>query len=197
MGFDGWESFTSIYFETFTLPLTWIPLWVGVALHQTLVDEGYPKERMHLKWPNDLYLDWESKGAGILCEKTEKGIAVGVGVNLISHPDGIGRETSSLQALRGLPLPMDSAETLLQKLIENLKQEPSVADLKSAFEQKSLFKSGESVAWLDSRSGISNQGKVQGLGDFGELRVLSESGDLLKLYSEEISGIRKKELHEK
>ena len=48
-----------------------------------------------LKWPNDLLFDG-AKLSGILLERAEDAVVVGIGVNLSHHPDLPGRRTTSL-----------------------------------------------------------------------------------------------------
>lgn len=50
-----------------------------------------------LKWPNDLLLDG-AKLSGILLERAEDAVVVGIGVNLAHHPDLPDRRTTSLAA---------------------------------------------------------------------------------------------------
>jgi BirA family transcriptional regulator, biotin operon repressor / biotin---[acetyl-CoA-carboxylase] ligase len=59
--------------------------------------------RFELKWPNDVLADG-AKLAGILLESTmldgdRHGIAVGIGVNVVAHPDGLPYPATSLSAL--------------------------------------------------------------------------------------------------
>ena len=50
-----------------------------------------------LKWPNDLLIDG-AKLSGILLERAEDAIVIGIGVNLAHHPDLPDRPTTSLAA---------------------------------------------------------------------------------------------------
>jgi BirA family transcriptional regulator, biotin operon repressor / biotin---[acetyl-CoA-carboxylase] ligase len=59
--------------------------------------------RFELKWPNDVLADG-SKLAGILLESSLIGggrfaLAVGIGVNVVAHPDGVPYPATSLKAL--------------------------------------------------------------------------------------------------
>ena len=54
-------------------------------------------ERLWLKWPNDLLLDG-GKLSGILLERAEDAVVVGVGVNLAHHPDDTDRPATSFAA---------------------------------------------------------------------------------------------------
>ena len=66
-----------------------------------------------LKWPNDVLLD-KKKLAGILLEKTDKGIIAGIGVNVISCPlTGLPYEATHLNGCI-------SCDDLMQKILDNL-----------------------------------------------------------------------------
>ena len=54
-----------------------------------------PDRGVSLKWPNDLLVR-KAKIAGILLERADDAVVVGIGVNIVSHPDDVGRDTTSL-----------------------------------------------------------------------------------------------------
>jgi BirA family biotin operon repressor/biotin-[acetyl-CoA-carboxylase] ligase len=60
-----------------------------------------PREMLALKWPNDLLLEG-AKLSGILLEREEDAVVVGIGVNLAHHPENLDRRVTSLAAY-GLP----------------------------------------------------------------------------------------------
>lgn len=64
---------------------------------------GARADRFELKWPNDVLANG-AKLAGILLESTmldegRFGVAVGIGVNVVAHPEGLPYPATSLQAL--------------------------------------------------------------------------------------------------
>lgn len=59
-----------------------------------------------LKWPNDLLVG-TAKFGGILLERIEGAVTVGIGVNLAHHPDGTSGRATSLAAEGLLPSPPD------------------------------------------------------------------------------------------
>ena len=73
--------------------------------------ESEDKDALQLKWPNDLLLDG-AKLSGILLERAEDAVVIGIGVNLAQHPDLIDRPTTSLAAHGLAPDPADFLETL-------------------------------------------------------------------------------------
>ena len=66
-----------------------------------------------LKWPNDLLLDG-AKLSGILLERAEDAVVVGIGVNLAHHPDLPERPTTSLAEHGAAVDPADFADTLAE-----------------------------------------------------------------------------------
>lgn len=75
-------------------PAPSLALVAAVALHETA--SAYAQDRaLMLKWPNDL-LHAGAKLAGILLERENDAVAVGIGVNLAHHPDLPDRPTTSI-----------------------------------------------------------------------------------------------------
>jgi BirA family biotin operon repressor/biotin-[acetyl-CoA-carboxylase] ligase len=77
-------------------PAASLALVAAVALHEA-VAVFHAGGRLKLKWPNDLLLDG-AKLAGILLERADDAVVVGMGVNLAHHPDLPERPTTSLRA---------------------------------------------------------------------------------------------------
>lgn len=69
--------------------------------------------RLRIKWPNDLLLDG-AKLSGILLERAEDAVVVGIGVNLAHHPVDLDPPATSLAEHGGAPDPRDFAETLAE-----------------------------------------------------------------------------------
>ena len=82
----------------------------AVALQQVVADL-LPTARAMLKWPNDLLVDG-AKLSGVLLERGEDAVVVGIGVNLAHHPDLPDRRTTSLAALGAPVAPEGFAEML-------------------------------------------------------------------------------------
>jgi BirA family biotin operon repressor/biotin-[acetyl-CoA-carboxylase] ligase len=70
-------------------------------------------ERVGVKWPNDVLLDGR-KVAGILLEALPlDGIAIGIGINLLHHPEGTETPAISVNAATGRAIAADDALALL------------------------------------------------------------------------------------
>lgn len=162
----------------FSIP-TWTPLWVSVCAHRSLIAFGVPADRLQLKWPNDLWLDATSKVSGVLCEKKGDTLIAGIGMNLMHSPLP---ESATVPFPDRIPLP----ETMVEKILFELSKDASVGEIREYYERYSLFKIGTDVTW-NSKS-QKKQGRVVGLGEYGELILETDSGRI-PLYSEDVSGI--------
>lgn len=61
---------------------SWVPLLAGLAVHRAVAEVAGVTTA--LKWPNDVLVpgDGDRKLAGLLCEWTEAGVVVGLGLNV-------------------------------------------------------------------------------------------------------------------
>lgn len=84
---------------------------VALALAAAL-DEIIPEEKLTLKWPNDVLIDG-GKCAGILLENLGPAMSVGVGVNILTNPQGLAYPTARLiDYVKSPPAP----QALLERL---------------------------------------------------------------------------------
>jgi BirA family transcriptional regulator, biotin operon repressor / biotin---[acetyl-CoA-carboxylase] ligase len=91
-------------------PPATLALVAAVALHEAIASLGAfgrvgQEQALALKWPNDLLLAG-AKIAGMLLEREGDAVVVGIGVNLLHHPDLPDRPTTSLAA-HGLAITPD------------------------------------------------------------------------------------------
>ena len=76
-------------------PASTLALLAGLALYETVLPLVSASEALHLKWPNDLMLR-NAKLAGILLERVDETVIVGIGVNLALAPELPDRATIAL-----------------------------------------------------------------------------------------------------
>ena len=62
-----------------------------------------PQVDISLKWPNDILSRDGSKLCGILLERSADAVIVGIGLNLVWHPENLDRKVSDLAALGATP----------------------------------------------------------------------------------------------
>jgi BirA family biotin operon repressor/biotin-[acetyl-CoA-carboxylase] ligase len=79
-----------------------LALVAGLAVHQAISTHLPPDRQALLKWPNDVMIGG-AKLAGILMERQDDAIVIGVGVNLRVAPAIPGRETVALAAVGAVP----------------------------------------------------------------------------------------------
>lgn len=88
---------------------SFVSIVAGVAVGEWL--EGYGL-LVGLKWPNDLRVDGAKLG-GILCERQDSDLVIGVGVNWTASPGDLDQETTSVEEQVGQPCSRDEAAALL------------------------------------------------------------------------------------
>jgi BirA family biotin operon repressor/biotin-[acetyl-CoA-carboxylase] ligase len=79
---------------------TWslLPLLTGLAIAEAL--DAVAKVEAGLKWPNDLVLG-DRKVGGILAERHESAVVIGIGVNVSTRPNELPVETATSIAIAG------------------------------------------------------------------------------------------------
>ena len=102
----------------------WLPLLAGVAVADALMAQGVPAA---LKWPNDVVVDGPARDGspgprklgGLLAERVENAIVVGIGINVDLREDElpVGRATSTW--LEGSHV---TRESLVVDILENLRK---------------------------------------------------------------------------
>jgi biotin-[acetyl-CoA-carboxylase] ligase BirA-like protein len=93
--------------------LGWLPLVAGVAVVSALRGfaelEGIPRGRLAdtmLKWPNDVLIG-DRKLAGILAQRADAGVIVGIGLNVTLRPDELPVPTATSLAIEDAPTDRD------------------------------------------------------------------------------------------
>jgi BirA family transcriptional regulator, biotin operon repressor / biotin---[acetyl-CoA-carboxylase] ligase len=93
--------------------LGWLPLMTGVAVVSALREfaevEGVRRGRMAdaaLKWPNDVLIG-ERKLAGILAQRVDTGVVVGIGLNVGLRADELPVPTATSLAIEEAPADRD------------------------------------------------------------------------------------------
>lgn len=90
-------------------PAATLALVAAVALEEAI--SAYLPAAARLKWPNDLLIDG-AKVSGILLERSQDAVVIGIGVNLAHHPSNTDRPSTSLAARNVVVDPADLLETL-------------------------------------------------------------------------------------
>ena len=82
---------------------SWVPLLAGVAVHRAVREVAGVVTA--LKWPNDVLVpvDEDRKLAGLLCEWTDAGVVVGLGLNVDTPRDDLPLDTATSLRAAGMP----------------------------------------------------------------------------------------------
>jgi BirA family biotin operon repressor/biotin-[acetyl-CoA-carboxylase] ligase len=165
---------------------TWIPLIAALATRDAVL-ELRPElaDRLKVKWPNDLWLN-HRKCCGILCEGHGSGsgsyIVVGIGLNALRAPTLAERAVAFVELA-----PTDLQPRVVAQVLRRVREsnrDKLLADWRACTE----FAIGSRVEWVEKQGGVKiGEGRVYGLGDYGELRVLLNDGSIQSLFSEEVS----------
>lgn len=104
----SWESRTGNLFASTIVrvhasdpPASTLAFVAALAVFDT-VQQIAPEVPVQIKWPNDL-LSNGAKICGMLLERAGDAVVVGIGLNLVSHPQGLDRPVTDLTALGGHP----------------------------------------------------------------------------------------------
>ncbi|HEY0627063.1 MAG TPA: biotin--[acetyl-CoA-carboxylase] ligase [Allosphingosinicella sp.] len=120
----GWQSppgnlfaSTLVRLQPHDPPAPTLALVAAVALHESLSIAASGPQFI-IKWPNDLLVDG-AKLSGILLERADDAVIIGIGVNLAFHPEGLGRPVTSVAALVGAaPEPAAFLEILAESFAQ-------------------------------------------------------------------------------
>ena len=75
-----------------------LPLLTGLAIVEAMISVGDVPAT--LKWPNDVLVEGR-KLAGILCERVEDGVVIGIGLNISTRLDELPIESATSLAIEG------------------------------------------------------------------------------------------------
>ena len=108
----------SIPTRLFSCEISAIPLLVGIAANKCLKDLGV---EARLKWPNDLMAETQSEGlkkiGGILVQRHDDFVIVGIGINVDLHADELPTESATSLSLLEIHA---SREALIAALLVEL-----------------------------------------------------------------------------
>lgn len=205
---------------------SWVPLCVAVAVTDCL-KKHHPELAVQIKWPNDLWVCGKKLGGILCESVSHQGqsyIIAGIGLNhshapviSLSHVNtndsafnsaqsqdqAVTRNVIQATALREhiedrSLLSLDQLRTLIihsiLSFINQLKAEGNTP-IQQRYQEWSVFTEGSQVSWGEVSP--RKVGKVLGLGQYGELRVLNQDGQIESLYSEDVtSRVHSYEWHE-
>jgi len=94
---------TLVHLEAADPPAQTLALVAGLAVYWTVRTElGVDDPTLVLKWPNDVMVS-DAKIAGILLERVQQSVVIGIGINIANAPEIPGRKAASLNQLQVEP----------------------------------------------------------------------------------------------
>ncbi|PXA87534.1 biotin--[acetyl-CoA-carboxylase] ligase [Nostoc sp. 3335mG] len=143
-----------------------------------------------IKWPNDLLIDG-AKLSGILLERADDAVVVGIGVNLAHHPEDVDRPATSLAAILGhAPEP----DTFITALAESFARwlyrwrAEGLAPVRARWLEKAHPIGTALTARLPD--GTSLDGLFDGLDAMGALRLRLADGEVHVIHAADVFLIR-------
>ena len=164
--------------KTYALHL-W-PFVVALSLHQALA----PYATTQLKWPNDVLING-AKLAGILIEKTDDNLLVGVGLNIVAAPEFADRATTCVNAHTAMPLTAQGFLPQFLSVLEKFITTPVPAKNILQSWQSHTMQTLNSPMSVHNPQGRKLDGTFAGLDSWGRLQ-LSVGNQIIILSSADI-----------
>lgn len=157
----------------------------ALAVYDAL-NEVSPQLDLLIKWPNDI-LSGGAKISGILLERRDDAVIIGIGINLAFHPQGLGRPVTSLSALGVKPPTAEVFQPVLARCFSHwlgLWRGGGLPDILAAWQAKAHAKGTPlSVHFPD---GQSVAGVFDGLDVHGALQLRLADGAVRAIHAGDV-----------
>jgi BirA family biotin operon repressor/biotin-[acetyl-CoA-carboxylase] ligase len=140
-----------------------------------------------LKWPNDILSRDGSKLCGILLERAADAVIVGIGLNLIWHPENLDRKVSDLRALGAAPPDAQSSVEIIADAFARYLAIWRLSGTGTIIRQWEEYAHPRGTA-LSARlpGGDELHGLFQGLDDQGALRLSLADGAIRAIHAADV-----------
>ena len=149
---NSWSGGDGNLFTSIAVPLSSLPSDLALAsssiyfayfMESALRDIG---ETVWLKWPNDIYTK-NSKIGGVITQKIDDILVVGIGINLKNSQNGYSSLDSDIQAV-------DLLDIYLDKLAHRVDWKQVFSQFKIKFEQSKAYYTHQDGAKIDMKNAI-------------------------------------------
>lgn len=161
--------------------------FVAVLAVHDMVRQIAPHVAIQIKWPNDLLSSDGAKLCGILLERTADAIIVGIGVNLVWHPNNLERKVSDLRTLGATPPEPQAAVEVLADNFQRwlaIWRDTGLSAVILRWEAHAHPKGSALAANLPD--GEELQGLYAGLSDDGALQLRLADGSIRAIHAADI-----------
>ena len=151
------------------------------------VDQIAPEVAIQIKWPNDLLSSDGSKLCGMLLERAGEAIIVGVGLNLVSHPEALERPVTDLASLGALPPHPQAVVEILANAFVTWLDRWRIGGMRGVSQswQKVAHPVGTALS-VNLPDGTVEQGLYQGLGEDGALQLRLADGTIRAIHAADV-----------
>ena len=157
----------------------------ALAVYDAL-NEVAPQLDLRIKWPNDI-LSGGAKISGILLERRDDAVIIGIGINLAFHPQGLGRPVTSLSALGVTPPTAEAFQPVLARCLSHrlgLWRGGGLPDILAAWQAKAHAKGTPLSVYLPD--GQSFAGVFDGLDVHGALQLRLADGAVRAIHAGDV-----------
>lgn len=146
-----------------------------------------PIADVFLKWPNDILAHDGSKLCGMLLERASDAVVVGIGLNLIWHPQNLDRKVSDLRTLGATPPDAQTAVEIVAEAFShylNVWRQSGLASIIRHWESHAHPRGTALSAKLPD--GTQVDGLYTGLDDDGALQLRLADGSIRAIHAADV-----------
>ncbi len=159
----------------------------ALAVHDC-IGQIAPHVPIQIKWPNDLLSSDGAKLCGILLERIDSAIIVGIGLNLVWHPPRLDRPVTDLKTLGALPPHPQAVVEILADAFAHLAER-----WRDRRDCPRLHRAGRSCAHIvgtavavNLPTGEQEHGLYAGLSDDGALQLRLADGSIRAIHAADV-----------
>ncbi len=174
-----WESPKGNVYATFVIKeelFSFLGYVISFSIMESLLRLGLAEEKIELKWPNDVLISGK-KVSGILIETCKEYLIIGIGINVISHPElGRGNYKATDLKAEGLELDRDDVVKMLSlSLMNNIERYKAEGfdELRQAWLNKA-YNLGKEIEVRNLNNSV--RGIFKGIDETGALLLEEENG---------------------
>ena len=167
-------------------PLAPTLAFVAALAGYDALKEVAPQVDLLIKWPNDI-LSGGAKISGILLERRDDAVIIGLGINLAFHPQGLGRPVTSLSALGAEPPTAQEFQPILARSFSHwlgLWRAGPLANILTAWQARAHAKGTPLSVHLPD--GQSIEGLFDGLDAYGALQLRLADGAVRAIHAGDV-----------
>jgi BirA family transcriptional regulator, biotin operon repressor / biotin---[acetyl-CoA-carboxylase] ligase len=158
----------------------------ALAVHDC-IGQIAPEIAIQIKWPNDLLSKDGEKLCGILLERINDAIVVGMGLNLVWHPPGLDRPVTDLKTLGAFPPHPQAVVEILADTFAIWLERWRIGGMWAIASswQKLAHILGTAIA-VNLPTGEQEQGLYAGLNDDGALQLRLADGTIRAIHAADV-----------